>query len=574
MLGSLLARAFSMQGPPAAGPDLLPRAPDRPRVTAIIPVRNLPELAEEAVASVLSEADQVPLEVLVVDNGSAPESAERLLALARSDPRVGVLRFAENRGFPAAVNRGALLARGQYLLVMNSDARLGPGCLGQLVEALDSRPELGVVSPVTNYVGEGEQLDPGAVGLEPGQVAEYSETLRPRGGEVVTVPDRLVFFCVLLRRDLFWFLGGLWEGYGLGNYEDDDFCLRARLAGYSLGILRGAFCYHHGTRTWQAEGLSHPEWMERNRSLFYERMAGWSLLFPSRPRHLPPYPRISVVVRTKDRPGLLRKALLSLANQTLSPFEVVVVNDGGEPPESCLAELEPFLKLKLVCLKGGRGRGAALNAGCSAARGDFLAYLDDDDLLYPNHLEVLARALTASESPLVYSRVNMALVDGDAVVCRAAFPPLPFDPAALLAGNRIPNLCILHTREVWERVGGYREDLEYLEDWEYLLRALSLGAFLEVPRVTGEYRFYLDRLAGPHRVAEREGVLRACLEIYRLHPTSDPRVLPERERALEIFEAQARDARKAWEEGVPLRQEALRVAREVLGFPLGCTGSV
>jgi glycosyltransferase involved in cell wall biosynthesis len=94
-------------------------------------------------------------------------------------------------------------------------------------------------------------------------------------------------------------------------------------------------------------------------------------------------PRVSVVVRTKDRPRLLGEALASLRAQTFQDFEVIVVNDGGVPP----AGLDPAgAGLRVVTTEPPHGRSRALDTGLRAARGRFVAYLDDDDLFLPHHL--------------------------------------------------------------------------------------------------------------------------------------------------------------------------------------------
>ena len=93
-------------------------------------------------------------------------------------------------------------------------------------------------------------------------------------------------------------------------------------------------------------------------------------------------PRISVVVRTKDRPQLLAEALQSLAAGSYRRVEVVLVNDGGEPPT---IPVDLPLDVVRVDLPVNRGRAGAANAGVEAATGDHVAFLDDDDLAERSH---------------------------------------------------------------------------------------------------------------------------------------------------------------------------------------------
>ena len=110
-------------------------------------------------------------------------------------------------------------------------------------------------------------------------------------------------------------------------------------------------------------------------------------------------PLVSVIVRTRDRPALLAEALASLRAQTLRDFETIVVADGGErPPAELLAPAPGEGGLTLVHRAPPHGRARALNAGLDAARGRFVAYLDDDDLFLPDHLATLARFLAGSDA--------------------------------------------------------------------------------------------------------------------------------------------------------------------------------
>src|SRR3989442_8607325 len=113
------------------------------------------------------------------------------------------------------------------------------------------------------------------------------------------------------------------------NLEDDDLCVRTRMAGYRLAIEPGAFVFHHGSVTWKAGRISHDEWMTRNRPIYFDRVARLSTTLIPRPRSPVVRPDVSVIVRTVDRPLLLRQALVSLANQTFGTFEVVLVSDAG-----------------------------------------------------------------------------------------------------------------------------------------------------------------------------------------------------------------------------------------------------
>src|SRR5260370_17795252 len=99
---------------------------------------------------------------------------------------------------------------------------------------------------------------------------------------------------------------------------------------------------------------------------------------------------VSVVVRTKDRPALLHQAVDSI-RASRYPAEIVVVNDGGKSPE--------IRDVRLVNLAQSAGRSEAMNRGVRAAKAAFLAFLDDDDPYYPEHLSPLTPPALRPQQP-------------------------------------------------------------------------------------------------------------------------------------------------------------------------------
>lgn len=242
-------------------------------------------------------------------------------------------------------------------------------------------------------------------------------------------------------------------------------------------------------------------------------------------------PAVSVVVRTKDRPTLLREALASLVAQTFHDFEVVVVNDGGKDVSDIIAEY-PTLRSTLVQLPINMGRGAATNAGVEAARGTFIAYLDDDDLYYPAHLATLYPILAAqshlgavySDAVFAHYRFDMTL-QRFVLVRQSINSSEDFDPEELLFHNTIPNLCLMHRRDAWEQVGKFDAGLNHYEDWDFFLRLARAYRFLHVPQCTAEYRLRDDgtniSLQTPWMGAEEVTARAAMYQRYQEHRTPE-----------------------------------------------------
>jgi LmbE family N-acetylglucosaminyl deacetylase len=210
-------------------------------------------------------------------------------------------------------------------------------------------------------------------------------------------------------------------------------------------------------------------------------------------------PTVSVVVRTKDRPRLLGEALSSLAASTYRRVEVVVVNDGGaraDPPADF-----PF-PLERIDLASNQGRAAAANAGVAAARGDYVAFLDDDDLFEPEHLETLVGLVGAAEVRVAYTDAAVGVYELDPAAgwsCRERRLPYSrdFDPDLLLFDNYIPFNTLLVERRLFAEVGAFDVELPFFEDWDFLIRLAGRAALHHLRQVTCEYRHFRG---GAHHV--------------------------------------------------------------------------
>jgi GT2 family glycosyltransferase len=220
-------------------------------------------------------------------------------------------------------------------------------------------------------------------------------------------------------------------------------------------------------------------------------------------------PLVSIIVRTKDRPSFLSEALASLRNQTYPRLEVVVVEDG--PPLSA-GIITRFPELNLVYLPLGRsqGRCRAGNHGLERARGEFCGFLDDDDLLFADHVEVLIRALLDQpECRLAYSvgfEVQTLVVKTEPFTYvegpyGVAFRQ-PFDRELLGKQNLFPINAAVFDRTMFLSAGGLDPEFELLEDWDLWLRYARETDFAFVDKTTFLYRVPLDPAVAADRQAE------------------------------------------------------------------------
>ena len=206
---------------------------------------------------------------------------------------------------------------------------------------------------------------------------------------------------------------------------------------------------------------------------------------------------VSVVIPTYGRAEYLLAAIDSVLAQTRPPGEIIVVDDGS--PDDTGARVAPLVeagRVRYVRRENG-GLAAARNTGAAHARGEFLLFLDDDDLLVPTALEVMADALAA--------RPDYAFVYGSWVRFAGAAAPAPDDGQppevadrnAFLMFNRIGTAgTVLMRRAAFEAVGGFDASLKKVEDWDMWLRMLARYPALNVGRPVLYYRLHANNMSG------------------------------------------------------------------------------
>lgn len=234
---------------------------------------------------------------------------------------------------------------------------------------------------------------------------------------------------------------------------------------------------------------------------------------------LPDEPLVSVIIPTRDRPALLRDALGSVGRQGYQRWEAIVVNDGGEPI-AIPHELRD--RATGIDLRPGRGVAHARNRALGAARGEIIAFLDDDDLFLPHHLETLVRELRASGAAFAYTRsagVEERLERGVRTeLRRGAALEYRYARALLLVRNLIPTANWAVRRECFAHCGGFDETLPCAEDWDMLLRLSAATPFHQVPEVTAEIRV---RPAVADNVTRRVPLAPTCELLYRRFPAGE-----------------------------------------------------
>lgn len=225
-------------------------------------------------------------------------------------------------------------------------------------------------------------------------------------------------------------------------------------------------------------------------------------------------PLVSVLVRTMPGcAGRLQEAVASIAGQTYQSIQLVVVEDGGSTAAAFVDGVratQRFADVTYIRLPKS-GRCKAGNAALAAAKGELLCFLDDDDLFYADHLEVLVTAW-ADQPTLgaVYGlayEVRTQIVSQDPWVYKDLVHSLhfrqPFNRPLLWHHNYMPIQTVLFRRDLYEQYGGFDAELDNLEDWNLWVRYSLKHDFLMVPKVTSLYRVPADT----QKATQRQEVL-------------------------------------------------------------------
>lgn len=202
---------------------------------------------------------------------------------------------------------------------------------------------------------------------------------------------------------------------------------------------------------------------------------------------IPSTPKASIVIRTAGR-ATLTTALDSVMQQTWPSIEVVIVNIGTSSLDELLATRWPALDFNVVN-RCAAGRSAAANAGLEAATGEFFAFLDDDDYLYPAHLAQLIDALQqAPDRLLAYGGIRIEFSDTLDQGRGASLLDEPFSLERLRLRNYIPIHACLTRRRVIDLGIRFDTSLDKYEDWDFWLKIAEISPFLHTPGALGVYR--------------------------------------------------------------------------------------
>ncbi|MCM2327296.1 MAG: glycosyltransferase [Lysobacter sp.] len=552
---------------------------------SVVAYRPEPALLASLLASLAESAATLRLHLLVHDNSPEAQSAEAIRALPEiaggAFASVDVRHAGANAGFGAGHNANAKRGASPWLLVINQDCIVEPGALERLVataaadDAKVAAWEMRQVPYEHPKAYDPATLDaPWASGAATlfrreawesaggfdeaifmyGEDVDLSWRLRARGWRITYQPK-----CAVVHRT--YREAGEVKPLQVFGGVQTNLGLRMRYG----GVARIA----QGFTMLAAEILAPRSFPGRRRGLalaglkalaraphfllsrvapagaFRPQFSGWGYetrrdgafhAFASLREHPDaPRPKVSILIRTVNRQAWLRQALASCANQTWDNLEVVVVEDGPPASQALVDGFRDRLAIRYEATGEKVGRARAGNLALALATGEWLNFLDDDDVFFADHVEVLARAALAAGARGAYGlawETKTLVHDRDRAdyeeMMHATVHRQPFDRLTLWHHNYLPIQAVLFHRSLYERHGGFAEDMDHLEDWNLWTRYTLQDAFVLVEKTTSKYRVPAETRGAAERQALLDRAYADALERQRqLVITASPRDISE-----------------------------------------------
>lgn len=252
-----------------------------PSVSIVIVNYNGEDVVLDCIRSIYRHFNQIPYEIIVVDNASQDSSPEHI---ARNFPKVILLSQSENLGFGAANNIGAEYAQGDLLFLLNSDTLMTHDILPILIAKLLEFPNVGIVGPKLLNLDGSFQI---SVSKEIGIWGEYQTMLQVRRYKSPATRTRIsnkyshdqavdivMGAAMLMRRSLFQKIGGFDETFFM-YFEESDLCKRVQAMGYIVLYTPEASLIHIGGYSVAKVAGPMSQEYRRSQRYYYQKHRPW-----------------------------------------------------------------------------------------------------------------------------------------------------------------------------------------------------------------------------------------------------------------------------------------------------------
>jgi len=224
-----------------------------------MPVWNKEDLTRQCLDSIFENTD-CDYRLIIIDNASDGPTKTYLTDVKNSHPDiVTLIRNEENIGFTKAVNQGIKASSAGYACVINNDIIVFSGWLSEIMRVAESSQDIGIVNPANNFGARKPDdltFEQYARSKIAGKSGEWVETSTPVG------------FCYLIKREVINKIGVFDEQFNPGYFEDTEYSIRARNAGYKSVFAKGAFVYHFEHSSFKKRGFN--AFFKKSEEKFYK----------------------------------------------------------------------------------------------------------------------------------------------------------------------------------------------------------------------------------------------------------------------------------------------------------------
>lgn len=247
---------------------------DNPKylVSIVILTYNQLDDTKICVESLMKHTADVNYELIFVDNGSTKDDTKTYLEDLKSKySNVKVILNETNLGFACANNQGIEISEGEYVLLLNNDVILTDGWLSRMLLIAESDKKIGIVGPCTNHASGRQVVVFDGSADDDEAIQKFSKEILQKNAGFWFSVNRIIGFCVLIKREVLFNVGVLDEMFGPGGYEDFDYCMRVKQAGYKIVIAGDTFIYHVGGKGYSANNMNYNVLRTKNIELLIDK---------------------------------------------------------------------------------------------------------------------------------------------------------------------------------------------------------------------------------------------------------------------------------------------------------------